>query len=171
MLYDDYTYAKCSFTNNRVTMDPCTNCTKSKAASDQDLVQDDFVHAKYQLSNCSSEDVREKCSQGKSHKKDTCKNCVKSQCSPSKRNDLLDDCTNDVNYVYDFCNYNQDLVSENSSIYFVYHVSKAVYKFLLHFKFHFLICSLYVSLDRFVTRPVMLYLVQFKSHMLLGVNV
>ena len=164
MSSDRYTYAKCSFTNSLRDCTTCRSCTPSG----QHQSQDDFVHAKYHQSNCQQEDTCcKKCTQGTTYK-DACKKCVKSQCSSRKQNhDLCNDC-NCVNYVYDFA-MNKPHVNDERNIYFVYHVSKAVYKFLLHFKFHFSICNSYISnitLDRFVTRPIMLYLVKYKSHVL-----
>lgn len=175
MSLDSYTYSKCSFTNyfeddgrnDERTEHVLGNC----ASCNQNQIQDEFVHAKYSLSNNEEEKSRSNKfnhNQGTSHK-DACDSCLKSQCSSRKRNLYHDsncDCLS--NYVYDFSmsKVSND-VNDEKSVYFVYHISLAIYKFLLHFKFHFSICMTYSTLDRFVSRLIMLYLIQYQSSVLL----
>lgn len=167
---DCYTYSKCSFSNfihddekiERTVVKRCKSC-------DLDHTQDEYLHAKYSLTNIENESCHHKEEIQGTRQKDACKSCLKSQCSFRKRNYCSDsDCDCTSNYVYNFSISNKSNdVNDEKSVYFVYHVSLAIYKFLLHFKFHFSICMTYVTIDRFVSRFIMMYLIQYQSHMLL----
>lgn len=163
--FDRYTYAKCSNTNLLVNVaeeegiQQCCTCN-----------QDDFVHAKHHQSNSGvgTLECKNWTNNNNTHNhKDSCKSCLKSQCTKKKKYvACCQDDSNCVNYVYNFqiskCSKNDE-----KSVYFVYHVSHAIYKFLLHFKFRFSICMTYVTLDRFISRLIMLYLVHYQSHVLI----